>query len=190
MTDLAKLRAELRAGLNDVTPGPWQASPQKGRPRHGVQAQVFRYHADDDTSILAVDMTETEAEATATAAHIARCSPENIRALLDALDAAERERDEAKRIIAECINQGTDGNASAGCSMDFLSHAPTECAAIKRQRDEARDALATARRDALEEAAARSAHEINFCREDAPIDLRSVRARVEAAIRALKDRTP
>lgn len=148
MTDLAKLRAELRAGLNDVTPGPWQASPQKGRPRHGVQAQVFRYHADDDTSILAVDMTETEAEATATAAHIARCSPENIRALLDALDAAERERDEA------------------------------------------RDALATARRDALEEAAARSAHEINFCREDAPIDLRSVRARVEAAIRALKDRTP
>jgi hypothetical protein len=62
----------------------------------------------------------------------------------DALDAADeierlrRERDEARRIIAECINQGTDGNASADCSMEFLSHAPTECAAIKRQRDEAR----------------------------------------------------
>jgi hypothetical protein len=47
----------------------------------------------------------------------------------------------AKRIIAECINKGTDGKASAECSMEFLSHAPTECAAVKRQRDEARSDL-------------------------------------------------
>ena len=45
-------------------------------------------------------------------------------------------------------------------------------------------ALAQARRDALEEAAVIAFDEINACREDADTDLRSVRERAAAAIRA------
>jgi hypothetical protein len=117
------------------------------------------------------------------------------------VEKAERERDAARRIIVECVNRGTDGGASEDCSMEFLSHAPAECEAVKRQRDEARDmaggyartmqtlcrerdearaALATARREALEEAA-KLAEQYGGTRDG---DF------VADVIRSRKDRTP
>jgi hypothetical protein len=69
MTDLTKFRAELRAGLDGVLPGSW-----------GAFATIV----------------SAARNVSPNAVHIARCSPENIRAILDALDTAERERDEAR----------------------------------------------------------------------------------------------
>ncbi len=59
-------------------------------------------------------------------------------AILDAFDAAERERDEAKWLV--------DVGAGEMALLDL------EVEKTKRERDEARAALATARRNALEEA--------------------------------------
>lgn len=96
------------------------------------------------------------------------------------VEKAERERDAARRIIVECVNRGTDGGASEDCSMEFLSHAPAECEAVKRQRDEARART-------LEDAAAFvEASQSRFYSDGVN---ESFRANA-AAIRQLKDREP
>lgn len=93
--DLTKLRAEWRAGLDGVTPGPWAYVPHffsnGDIRRRSICIERSKYDWIDFIS---------EVEGEADAAHIARCSPENIRALLDALDTAERELDVARGIIA------------------------------------------------------------------------------------------
>ncbi len=73
MTDVTQIRAELRAGLDGVPPDSWRAF----------------------AGIVSVARNVSP-----NAIHIARCSPENIRALLEALDDAERERDEARDVAA------------------------------------------------------------------------------------------
>lgn len=168
MTDLTKLRAELRAGLDGVTPGPWDRNNVDFVPHVVIARQKITFGSYAD------------------AAHIARCSPENIRALLDALDAAvkvadeqcaynsravaradavERERDEARRerdearLHVEMLQEKIDADESCACSYDTvhdvcLSHSPklakaeadlakAEALAVRmeRERDEARAAL-------------------------------------------------
>ena len=49
------------------------------------------------------------------------------------------EKETLRKIVADCIEQGTDGHAHPACTLEFLSCAPREVAATKRQRDEARD---------------------------------------------------
>jgi hypothetical protein len=88
MTDTTKLRADIRAGLDGVTPGTWEMVPAGNRPE--VYASTRQAWGHD--LLCRVESLNPAKDAQ----HIARCSPDNIRALLDALDAAERERDEAR----------------------------------------------------------------------------------------------
>ena len=53
-------------------------------------------------------------------------------------EAIRVENEALRKIVADCIEQGTDGHAHPACSLEFLSYAPREVAAVKRQRDEAR----------------------------------------------------
>lgn len=88
-------------------------------------------------------MTEPELRALAARDATAKAAV----ALID----AERERaGKAEAALAACINDGTDGFALPGVSLDFLLQAPLECAAIKRQRDAEREVVETLR-EALRE---------------------------------------
>jgi hypothetical protein len=119
MVDVTKLRAELRAGLDGVTPGPWEWDGFHYQElwQVGTYTAVFGWDAEQGMS-LAYENKE------ANAAHIARCSPENIRALLDALDDAERGLTETKRKL-----EGAKDRAEKA----------------ERERDEARAELAQLR---------------------------------------------
>ena len=110
--DVAALVARLRDGLSGVTPGPWNrcggATPKYTAihaPGHGyvvfgmADATEDREHKSHGPFIKAPGMDEQHKNA----AHIALCSPDNIRALLDHIAAQEAalstlagERDEAR----------------------------------------------------------------------------------------------
>jgi hypothetical protein len=49
---------------------------------------------------------------------------------------AEAERDEYRRLLIRCVNEGTDGFAGDAVSLEFLRGVPAECAGMKRDRDE------------------------------------------------------
>ena len=94
--DTRALEAELLAGLEGVTPGPWVPS-------------------------------------VANAAHIARCSPENIRALLDALSAERerREKAEAWRAEVEALSaEWMEETGQAYCYVGIRDYA-----AVKERAD-------------------------------------------------------
>jgi hypothetical protein len=262
MTDLTKLRADLRAGLDGVTPGPW----------YRVSCSVYSHNAGE----LAITPINRVDDGRCNIAHIARCSPDNIRALLEALDEAERGRDEAraemdaigrhaKRIenaererdeaiadhereadwnkyVDQMNLDGFDAAADRWLAMpaiqlmhnaaasvfskwandelmsrfkeymtnimhqSFVEGAIIGARVAMKERDEARSALATARRDALEEAAQLVAKYgyagcergqtdpttgVYECQKEARGDCNCYEfAEAFDAIRALKDRTP
>lgn len=75
---------------------------------------------------------------------------------LNDLESVAKERDEAmheafaesyklKALLVRCVNEGTDGGADDDVSLEFLGNVPAECAAVKKQRDEARAKLAELR---------------------------------------------
>ena len=87
--DVEKLRADLRAGLEGVTPGPWRVVQNLGR-----EIVSTRWHPAFKSPLEVVALDEAlnlgayvyiERE---DADHIARCSPDNIAALLDDLATA------------------------------------------------------------------------------------------------------
>lgn len=102
--DIAKLCAEMRAGLEGVTPGPWQrfrSDPAEGVNCHWIRAQPSPALRGFSKEIAYVEGTYyADGENEKNADHIARCSPDNIAALLDALDEVETRLDYAERLIA------------------------------------------------------------------------------------------
>ena len=60
---------------------------------------------------------------------------------------AEAELYEVRRLLIECVNEGTDGFADATVSLEFIRGVPAECAGMKRQRDEALRNLSIAHSD-------------------------------------------
>jgi hypothetical protein len=97
MTDVEKLEAELRAGLKGVTAGPWRSvrhiDDERGRDFDGYVVQEMRVRGDGRISgeLVSGDlngMAESDAN------HLARCSPDNIRVLLDELSRLRAERDD------------------------------------------------------------------------------------------------
>lgn len=50
-----------------------------------------------------------------------------------------------KALLVRCVNDGTDGGADDDVSLEFLSHVPAECAAVKKQRDALRAQVAEMR---------------------------------------------
>lgn len=80
MPTIPTLVAELRAGLDGVTPGPWAAQRDKRRMQPwSVVGDGNKAAVADISQALRGDF----AEPAANAQHIARCSPDNIRLLLD-----------------------------------------------------------------------------------------------------------
>lgn len=78
------LTQELRAGLDGVTPGPWRVFETR-QSRIANQTHVGPY----PRGVAHITSWGTDEPRASNAAHIARCSPENIRALLDALAAKD-----------------------------------------------------------------------------------------------------
>jgi len=85
MTDVSKLIEDLRAGLEGVTPGEWRVGP--------VDDTIVT--AADGSEVAQIDGDYNEPDLwpimEANAAHIARCSPDNIAALLNHVAALEAE---------------------------------------------------------------------------------------------------
>jgi hypothetical protein len=54
------------------------------------------------------------------------------------IEAVLVENETLRKIVSDCIEQGTDGHSHPACSLEFLSYAPREVAAVRRQRDDAR----------------------------------------------------
>lgn len=61
-------------------------------------------------------------------------------------DEALAERDELRSLLVRVINEGTDGTSNESVSMDFLRHVPSECASVKRERDECEEKIEQLRR--------------------------------------------
>lgn len=100
--DVAEIVARLRAGLGGVTPGPWTVDPpHESDPDFsfvsgaywGLFARVVT-RLDGDTKDSPTGLANLE--------HIALCSPENIRALIAAIDASAK-REEALRRELEIV---------------------------------------------------------------------------------------
>ena len=83
--DTLELERELRDGLAGVTPGPWRTSRTSRYVGRLWSAPWVCEPCQDDKNFLA------------NAAHIARCSPDNILRLLDALASLRAEKEELRR---------------------------------------------------------------------------------------------
>lgn len=110
--------AELREGLEGVTPGPWQTGRlgdidlshvvDFGAPPRApfmIMRPASAYgvcHADDSSSPK-------------NAAHVARCSPDFISALLARLDAQESALREAREIVSATLAANDDGPGLLDC---------------------------------------------------------------------------
>jgi hypothetical protein len=131
--DTEELIAELRAGLDGVKSGDRWAYVERDKTEHAPNdALVFAKTCIGGTAIAIRPKLMTNEEWRATGNHIARCSPENIRALLDriasleaALAEAQSERDEATNWTDIVDRHGTD-------QFDDLAEAWLALPAIQR----------------------------------------------------------
>lgn len=106
MTPLAELKKALRDGLTDATPGPWESPDIDGY--ISVQ-RAGRVLADVRFLRFDVPLSVGAAEVCANARHIARCSPDNIRLLLDHIEELEKAlADLRARMVAEDA-EGSNG---------------------------------------------------------------------------------
>lgn len=118
MAEIDRIIAELREGLEGVTPGPWSNNgkfePRGMGPSHVVDfghppkapfmiihdSKMFGKsgvcHSDDQSSVK-------------TASHIARCSPENIRLLLDELSRLRGREEEYRKALEEVVSVSKSG---------------------------------------------------------------------------------
>jgi len=95
------LEAELRSGLEGVTPGPWAA---------WMDDYTVRVDATFIPDQRKVALCATGDGAGRNAAHIARCSPENIAALLDALESERSARVRLEKALTEIANSNDMDN--------------------------------------------------------------------------------
>ncbi|MFO0451070.1 MAG: hypothetical protein ACK52I_20840 [Pseudomonadota bacterium] len=113
MIDLTKLRAEMRAGLDGVTPG--------------------SFYLMQNAVLAATGSTKH-------ASYITRCSPENVRALLDAIDAAEAH--DYRKMTALGVGKGS-GSLFVYGEYEAIKAAQAlvfRAEKAERERDEARAA--------------------------------------------------
>lgn len=115
MTDINELIAEMRAGLEGVTPGKWKyvSDPHfdSGLVYTSVQPVVVDEEAMKPLAMANGEyhvcrMSHTAAQwrfsyHRKNAAHIARCNPSNIAALLDTLTALKRENEELREALGK-----------------------------------------------------------------------------------------
>jgi hypothetical protein len=89
--DIDKLIAEMRAGLKGVTPAPWITGASR-------RSQVLRVQT---TPLLIAETIDAP-----DAAHIARCSPANIAALLDEIERLRADNARLRMLVQSAYNEG------------------------------------------------------------------------------------
>jgi hypothetical protein len=102
--------ADLVAGLDDVTPGPWQPWQASSERFVGMGYRVSELI--DYGSVIPIRVregfdlpegavrSECDIKGYANVQHLARCDPDTIRSISDAFNALERERDGLLALIA------------------------------------------------------------------------------------------
>lgn len=101
---LDQIIADLRAGLEGVTPGPWKSAggyltvrdPDKGSFTHTIYHLDEMGQRDRTAPFQAVPLSREQ-----DAAHIARCSPDNIAAILNALSEATSRVETLEAVIEQ-----------------------------------------------------------------------------------------
>lgn len=147
------VEAELRAGLEGVTPGPWRQCGGMTAAYRAVHSPsgyiVFGFadaskHIELGRPIQAPGWDEQDRNAR----HIARCSPENIATILNALatlradnERLGRERDEARARIKELDDAGRQIANMLGSIGDQLEAAGAERDTLLAQVEKMREAL-------------------------------------------------
>jgi len=119
MTDLPKIEAELRAGLDGVTPGPYVArettingvgygnwtvegiDPDPEDIRHPERLVPITGSGGALSFTTRIIDTQIHDDNEANSKHFARCSPEVIRAILDDKDAMRAEIDRLRAALEE-----------------------------------------------------------------------------------------
>jgi hypothetical protein len=123
---LSDLIAELRAGLDGVTPGPWACFYKSKYDEWHVSVPAHGHTA--MKTPLFIDGCPTGEK---DASHIARCSPDNIRILLDHIASLQAERNAARAEaaeadrLAEALRVALEPFAKA-CSEHFNDWCPDE----------------------------------------------------------------
>lgn len=97
MTTRPKIVDELKSGLEGVTPGPYVFSGVRYKMNGGEWQNMFD---GQDRAIIAVSINPRTLEGYKDGCHIARCSPDNISALIEWGEAMEREMAEARSYVA------------------------------------------------------------------------------------------
>lgn len=109
---IERLRAELEAGLEGVTQGPWEVFEGCSWRRIGTKNALVNgeWRREDDCAVLAPTKSQYDGHPDLTCSrgndlhanleHVARCSPDNIRLLLSELSRLTRELAEARKDAA------------------------------------------------------------------------------------------
>ena len=120
-TDINALIDEMRAGLEGVTPGPWVAlrsDPAEGVNCHWIKAQPSPALRGFSKEVACVSGTYyADGPDVCDAAHIARCSPANIAALLDEIERLRAYNARLREALAQSrdwFQQYADGHAAKG----------------------------------------------------------------------------
>jgi hypothetical protein len=103
-------------------------------PPQGYSTGFIGYYVEHEGRRLRAEFPANEADDAYTV-ELLNAAP----ALIAEVRRLRSENETLRKIVADCIEQGTDGHAHPACTLEFLSYAPREVAATKRQRDEARD---------------------------------------------------
>lgn len=85
MADIDTLIAEMRVGLEGVTPGPWHYFPHEHSNYTGPGTDAFMSN-EEDVQVIDCNWASATEEGDRTYKHIARCSPDNIAALLGEIE--------------------------------------------------------------------------------------------------------
>lgn len=135
-----ELIGELRAGLEGVTPGPWSWGMRYVCRMVGAHYEKL-FQTPNGRTVEEGTQWETDA------AHIARCSPDNIRILLDHIDTSEATlaslREENAKLRAEASKFAEMSNRDSVVALRMES----ERDQALKERDRLRAALITAGRN-------------------------------------------
>lgn len=140
MTDIDALLTDMREGLEGVTPGPWMTESVE---RYGEERGCAYIVGEEQQGLIGAALSwPTEMDSgdfsrtAANARHIARCSPENLRALLDEIDKLRKENVDFDTIIRSQIASHKSRVAERDAALKQVEVMREALEKIKRSGDE------------------------------------------------------
>lgn len=126
--DASQIAQEIRAGLEGVTPGPWEFCIWADDSYGLVACEIDNGTRGRPASVM-IGLAPAETIPAADFEHIARCSPDRIAILLNAFDAQTREIAElrealkpfAEKTAVHFVEGGLFSNASDGLALMWMS---------------------------------------------------------------------